>query len=357
MLCNSYFRCGGIEVTSVNLVELTRKKPLGEPILEKHVFVPNKSFFSLEEAVRINVQLILENTYKSKVKFAEFQEDSIQALTPLILKTLSDQLPVQAEALMVESNRKAMINDCLFIVGSNLLQNKTLFKDFCTTDNFILSREVSGYRFDDQSMEILSVYKTQVETLVLLRKRHVLKLPIIFELKGPQWIQKLQKLKQNGNEILFLSRSDPISGILGFVNCIRKEPGGEKFKCLFIQDDSAPIVDLSLEFYQKQLRKGLAINVFRNGQWGTYRHLKLEPVIISQRQHASVKLLSRGNLSSLKWIEEPLATEERFVSVCYAALNFRDVVTSCGRIQYTTLSGCRERDILLGWDYAGKDAV
>lgn len=329
---------------------------MGEPVLEKYVFVPNEGIFSLEEAVRISVQLILENTNKVKVKFSEIEQDSIQALTPLILKVLSHQPVIQSEALIVQSDRKAKINDCLFVVGSNLLQNKNLLKDFAATDNFVLSREAINCRLDDKLMEILSVYTTPVETLVLLRKRLAWKLPTTFHLKSPQWIKKLQKLKQSGSEILVFSQGNPTSGILGFSNCIRKEPEGEATKCFFMQDDAAPIVDLNLEFYQKQLRKGLAINVFKNGHWGTYRHLLLEPELVSKEQHTSVKLLSKNNFSNVKWIDRPLTTEEGCVRVCYAGLNFTDVMIASGCIQYTISSELRKWDSLLGLEFSGRDA-
>lgn len=327
-----------------------------EPVLEKHVFVPNEGTFSLDDAVRINVQLILENTFRIKIKFAELEQDGSQNLTPLILQALSDQILIQAEALMVRNNQKTKLNDCLFIVGYNLLKDKNVLKDFVTTDNFVLSREPLNYTFDNECMEILSAYTTPAETLVLLRKRIAWKLPNIVQLKDLQWIQELQTLKQTGKETLVFSQSDPINGILGFVNCIRREPGGETIKGLFIQDDVAPAVDLNLEFYQKQLRKGLAINVFKNGQWGTYKHLLLRPELVAEKQHALVKQLSKCNLSSLKWVEGPLTTEEGCISVYYAALNFKDVMRACGRIQYTTSSELYERDSLLGLEYSGRTA-
>lgn len=46
---------------------ITRRKPLGEPVLEKHVFVPNETTLTLEESVRVNLQIILENERQFQV--------------------------------------------------------------------------------------------------------------------------------------------------------------------------------------------------------------------------------------------------------------------------------------------------
>lgn len=72
----------------------------------------------------------------------------------------------------------------------------------------------------------------------------------------------------------------------------------------FIQDSKAK--KFSMKDYEEQLKKDLLMNVYKNGVVGSYRHLKLE---CSQNdttlkvEHAFINSLTRGDLSSLKWIE------------------------------------------------------
>jgi len=57
------------------------------------------------------------------------------------------------------------------------------------------------------------------------------------------------------------------------------------------------------------------MNVYRGGAWGCYRHLKLDNHSNStslQVEHAYINALTRGDLSSLRWIEGPL-TYYRYV--------------------------------------------
>jgi fatty acid synthase len=75
------------------------------------------------------------------------------------------------------------------------------------------------------------------------------------------------------------------------------------FRCYFIPDTSAPPFDLNLPLYQPQLNKDLAINVYSDGKWGSYRHLPLDSGATVSVPHAYVSLMRRGDLSSFRWLE------------------------------------------------------
>lgn len=53
------------------------------------------------------------------------------------------------------------------------------------------------------------------------------------------------------------------------------------------------------------------MNVLRKGVWGSYRHLKIDNGSQSNAhlevEHAYINVLTRGDLSSLQWIESPLS--------------------------------------------------
>jgi hypothetical protein len=46
-----------------------------------------------------------------------------------------------------------------------------------------------------------------------------------------------------------ISQNEPFSGILGFVTCIRKEPGLNILQSVFIDDPEAPQIDVNHPFY------------------------------------------------------------------------------------------------------------
>lgn len=50
------------------------------------------------------------------------------------------------------------------------------------------------------------------------------------------------------------------------------------------------------------------MNVFKNGIWGSYRHLKLssESKLASTEEHLLLTVQKFGELSSLRWIQGPL---------------------------------------------------
>lgn len=60
--------------------------------------------------------------------------------------------------------------------------------------------------------------------------------------------------------------------------------------------------------HKDQIKKDLFVNVLKDGEWGSFRHL---PVYSDDRsldvEHAYVNTLVRGDLSSLRWIEGPLS--------------------------------------------------
>lgn len=133
--------------------------------------------------------------------------------------------------------------------------------------------------------------------------------------KSYEWVETL-KLAMKAAEteptkkVILFAQGEETNGIIGLVNCIKQEPGGNSIRSVFIQDPTAPKFSLTIPLYAIQLKKDLLSNVLKqNGVWGSMRHLKLEnkqEVSSSQVKHAYINALTRGDLSSLKWVEGPL---------------------------------------------------
>lgn len=184
-------------------------------------------------------------------------------------------------------------------------------------NGFVLSRETPDFcaRESDYSFsQIITMHTTETETLVLLRqKKEVQGTSIIVEITNDwanfSWLPLIQNAMKDNNRVIIYSQNKILSGIMGLFNCIRMEPGGNKVRCFFILDDKAPKFNLSVEFYNHQLEKDISMNIYKDGDWGTYRHLLVDSVHSTEMEHCYMNVAVRGDLSSLRWIESPLSTK------------------------------------------------
>jgi len=133
--------------------------------------------------------------------------------------------------------------------------------------------------------------------------------------KSYEWVDTLKAAMKSAEadpnkKVVLFAQGEDSNGIVGLVNCIKQEPGGNSVRSVFIQDPTAPKFSLTVPLYAAQLKKDLLSNILKpNEVWGSMRHLKLEnqqdkPTL--QVEHAYINALTRGDLSSLKWIEGPL---------------------------------------------------
>ncbi|PSN36092.1 hypothetical protein C0J52_13099 [Blattella germanica] len=122
-------------------------------------------------------------------------------------------------------------------------------------------------------------------------------------------------------------------GIMGFTKCLMREPGCDNIRCVFLQDLRAPKFSIQHPLYSSQLEKDLRVNVYREGVWGTLRHINLglKKNSVRPTEFAQVEVLHPGDLSSISWIETPLKFQrseinEQLCHVYYASVNLMDVL-------------------------------
>ncbi|XP_013396069.1 fatty acid synthase [Lingula anatina] len=188
-----------------------------------------------------------------------------------------------------------------------------------------------------------------------------------------EWVDQLKKAmadhidKPKDATIWLVSKNEPCSGILGLVNCLIKEPGGNRIRCIFnASEDPLPDVTVGSQMFKILRQKNLLMNVYKNGQWGSFRHLSSNQDVqepYAEVEHAFVNVLTRGDLSSLRWIESPLKyfdpdqnPSRELCSVYYAALNFRDVMLATGKLPPDAIPGFLDsQECLLGMEFSGRD--
>lgn len=311
-------------------------------------------------------------------------------LSPLILQSLLDSVLIQPEVnlittrddlvhqtlpanvIVMNTNEVAKSADVSLAVGQRLLSNErmdnwNLLLNTLKPGGFVLTRENNVQNLGDvarsKGVHIVLLKKYGGEWFVLLRKQeNLLQDPAIVYIKNEQfdWLDTMRKgmaetLEKNvadNPRILFVAQEgfengkcversfyDTLFiillnalflGLLGFMNCIRGEPGSEFVRGILIQDTKAPPFSLENPLYAEQLQKDLAINVLReNGVWGTYRHLPLPALGQKSVQHKYVRQLVQGDLNSFEWLEGPLDPElDRgdLIRVVYGSLNWRWVL-------------------------------
>lgn len=223
----------------------------------------------------------------------------------------------------------------------------------------------------DAGFEMICMTSGPISDIYLLRK---MKKPLKFkklliDSLLPNWFEDLkascESVTNNDVDRLWLvSLSCSMNGILGLVNCLRKEDCGHKIRCIFNASLSGKNLELEEDFLKSLQAKDLVMNVFRDGKWGSFRHIPLENITKSlESSHAYINVLTRGDLSSLHWIESPLKyfnpetfPKKSLCTVYYASLNFRDVMLATGKLPPDAIPGnMADQDCILGMEFSGRN--
>ena len=206
-----------------------------------------------------------------------------------------------------------------------------------------LGLSVIAHKYDSIGSMSLLFRKVMVK-LNIPKKENI----IYFKSDSYEWFESI---KQKLNQMKETEKKDSIwlfandwsnNGIIGLINCLRLEPGGETIRCLF---DCDKLIENTINFNEKPfsniLCNDLAINVIKDGKLGTYRHLTLPKDY--DKIETNEYFLNTGatrDLSGLQWFDMknlvPLETsflseEKQIKCVVYSSgLNFRDVVLASG---------------------------
>lgn len=295
-----FISCGGVEITQVNFNDIAKKTASKKPILEEYRFVPNETTLSIEESIRVNMQLALEYNKKNKIKIVDVSNAN-RSLLSTIIKSMENDPFVEIDAILLTKNKIAIsqvkvedvplesLEDIYMVIGQELLTKEKLEKIFgvLTTNGFILSRESLSTNINLPHLNVLTNHLTPNERLILVTKTSfVCGLYKTIEITNSfEWIKPLQEVLKTDDEIVIYSRSEN-TGILGLCKTLRRE--GKNIRCA-----------INCDAKKDYLMKGFATNVFKNGKWGSYRSL---PIKLSDKI-GSEHCFMDGNL---EWITGPL---------------------------------------------------
>ncbi|NWS73173.1 FAS synthase, partial [Crotophaga sulcirostris] len=226
--------------------------------------------------------------------------------------------------------------------------------------------------FNKASLNLVAMKKSFFDSVIFLCRRQTpAKTPIFLPIdeNNFKWVESLKETLANPSEepVWLTATSCGISGILGMVNCLRLESEGHRIRCVFVSNlnpsSAVPPTNSSSPEMQKIIQSDLVMNVYRDGTWGSFRHLPLQQVQPQEMtEYAYVNVLTRGDLSSLRWIVSPLRhfqTTNPDVQLCkvyYSSLNFRDIMLATGKLSPDAIPGnWALQQCMLGMEFSGRD--
>ncbi|KYN14724.1 Fatty acid synthase [Trachymyrmex cornetzi] len=396
-------KAGGVEIRGLKATQISRQKLDQDAVTEEYTFVAHcdRSKISLNEAIRLSAQLVLEDHQITKVQAVELVEDvddiELEHLSSsLLLEAFGDIPLIQVNVtLLTSSNRfkpedlpqnfsikdfeqSPLDNKASIVTGFNLLTKQhTSLKQllpFLRKDGYLLTREkcdLTDYKKHLQQYELNVILekRTDKELVVLLKKKISIRERTVVYISNDNfnWLENLKSLLSDENKldrnsrIIIVGEKNFECGLMGFINCLRKEPGSELVRGVLLQDEQAPKFSFQDPFYKEQLQKDMTINVLRsNKTWGSYRHLKLPRLEAIHVPTAHICQRVRGNLSTFCWIENNLSVvsrREKLVHVVYSSLNFKDIMLATGKLtsQEDILKGRLFQSLPLGMEYVGFD--
>ncbi|KFU85956.1 Fatty acid synthase [Chaetura pelagica] len=277
------------------------------------------------------------------------------------------------------SNLAAGVKEGGFVLVHTLLKGETLGEivSFLTSPDlqqkhrFLSEAQWEGL-FSKASLNLVAIKRSFFGSVIFLCRRQVpAKTPIFLPIDEThyKWVESLKEILAGPSEqpVWLTATSCGNSGILGMVNCLRLEAEGHRIRCVFISNlnpsSAVPPTSPSSLDMQKVVQNDLVMNVYRDGKWGSFRHLPLQQAQPQElTEYAYVNVLTRGDLSSLRWIVSPLqhfCANNPNVQLCkvyYTSLNFRDIMLATGKLSPDAIPGnWAMQQCMLGMEFSGRD--
>lgn len=180
--------------------------------------------------------------------------------------------------------------------------------------------------------------------------------------------QSTAKKERKTYKVWLIAKDSAYSGIIGMVNCLRRELGSERIRSIFCPpEEQSDKLDPSNLITDEIVQRDLVMNVYSDGQYGSFRHYQLDTVETwAETEHTYLDVMTKGDLSSLRWIEAdhkhwpnlPSSAKNEKDLLChiyYASLNFKDIMVATGRIPVDAYPADFMGTGLIGMEFAGKD--
>uniref|UniRef100_A0A8C2CK73 Fatty acid synthase n=1 Tax=Cyprinus carpio TaxID=7962 RepID=A0A8C2CK73_CYPCA len=271
-------------------------------------------------------------------------------------------------ALLIE-NLTSAAREGGFVLIHTLLRGDTLGETvaFLTSQNNqegLLTQTEWEELLQKASLNVVMLRKSYYGSALFLCHRHRQSpqdqpILIFVDPTDYKWVENLKSTLAESSDIpVWLIATNGHNGVVGLVNCLRQEPGGNRIRSVqFLKGAEVPSLVPTQKEMKTLLKKDLVMNVYRDGQWGIFRH----QFGIADSE-AYVNVLTRGDLSSLRWIASPLChfvpsnPNVQLCRVYYSSLNFRDIMLATGKLPPDAIPGdIALQQCMLGMEFSGRD--
>ncbi|XP_076049052.1 fatty acid synthase-like [Oratosquilla oratoria] len=388
---------GGVAMSGLKATHAPRKLPQDKVTLEKQSFVPyflqQQNCESPETGLYYFLDLVLENMTVRRLKINHVLSDVASFIPSAIHSAMATQPLVQMDYTVFsdEIMQDSVSLENLENLGIAVTKEENLANSLSQPPSLLIVEHVEEtlleFLKNEDKTWVLLISKNEVDEAKKLKSCdmvQVAKAPefgfglwkkasngvkrdLIFvdeKCRTFTWVEELKSKMLTPEDPkgskLWLVSSDPSGGLLGLVNCLRREPGGERLRCIFDMTGTLDLSESNSSLWNERTLHDLAINVWFNGMWGSYRHCLLPPIQPQPTQSALLNVGTRGDLSSLQWYENPVLKEDDKriddleCHVSYAPLNFRDVMLATGNLPPDALPGdLAAQDCILGLEFAG----
>ena len=239
----------------------------------------------------------------------------------------------------------------------------TLFKQLAEEVGFIVIDE-KFVRDENSDLKWTFLLLKKPLPSQILRQNEVI---ISVDSRSYEWVIKMKKAMKDEKmkRIWLMATASPLNGVLGMIRCLRKEPRGEVFRCIYNAGDNE---GQSYSLTNEIIKKDLVMNVFKNNQHGSYRYSVIDNFEeqVTKAKHVYLDVKVKGDLSSFRWFQARQDSwktlpnkisqrELKLVHVYYSALNFKDIMMASGRIPPNAYPLSHMDNCSIGFEYSGID--
>lgn len=307
-------RAGGVEIAGLEFTRAPRRVIGQNPIVEKYRFIHYDLSAQPEynEATSLNLalQIVLQNLnglVKSPRICEVFEAEQETRLTPIVTDLLKSQPLVQADYVTLEPSKFQNVHDLVLLTEDSVSKiDPQTIRNGLSPEGFVLFKGKLSSLPKNSLFRV--VYQTACGVNLLrpnldLPKKHAV---VHISINDFGWLEKVKSYAEVSEPItVYLVSDEEINGLVGFLKSVLTEPYSVKFRA-YVLDGKSPKFSTELPVYKEQMRNDVAINVLREGQWGSYLYLSMEKIKKKLVENAAINVELPGDLSTITWIERPI---------------------------------------------------
>ncbi|XP_074596467.1 fatty acid synthase-like [Brevipalpus obovatus] len=316
----------------------------------------------LDKKIARNDLLIYQNHSTNIASFRHKAEHLFDAIKPegFLLIIFREQIHKDTDKILSAPQLKTVLED---------------IKAACMRgEDLVTLMESSGWIcVSDRTLEPDLI---SIRGLLFRRKFDLIQEPNVFHVSpfDFQWVEELKtvfKEKENTAPICLIGHPSYDQAVVGFTKSLGMENSGERVFCIAnrFHDEGIDLkaIDWQNPRFENILEKRLKINIYDPVHgWGGYvsfevdeKHEEDPQCLVRTCDDVHLKVLQPGDLSSIKWCKSTdIKSSKSHHTICYASLNFKDVLLASGRLPVLIESQNSEEDfstIKMGFEFSGYD--